>query len=209
MKKICLSLFIPLLSGGCLIKTSDPAAEKAFHVYQELHVNLPLNPVTLEYALGRADRENHNAVRIAFAKLHILDGIQTPQAILEREKARVELNTFIGFLPSDDISYEAGNSLECPAEIPHISAVEKAALIIDDGATPPLELLRKVRIAHIEAIAAMNEFALDNSPQKRLEYIICCIRLADVIGVSPAGLSNLDEFEQRFDSANARWEKNY
>jgi hypothetical protein len=209
VKKICLSLFVAFLLCGCLFKTSDPAAERAFAVYQELHVSLPEHPVTLEYILNRTGRENHCAARIAFARWLILDGVKTPQAILDREKARIELNTFAGFLPSDNINYETGGQPEYPAEIPHISAAEKAALILDDGATEPLELLRKVRIAHAEAVAAMNEFALDNSPQKRLAYVICCIRLADAIGVSPAGLSDLDEFEQRFDSANARWEKSY
>ena len=209
MKKNLFAPVILLLLCGCMIRTSDPAAERAFEVYHDLHIQLPAAPITLEQALGKTAPENHSAVRIAFAQIHILQNLHTPQAILTREKARIKLNTMLGYLPSDNIIYAEGTSTVCPAEIPHISAVEKTALILDDGQTPPLELLCKVRLAHADAAAAMNEAALDDSPEKRLNYVISCIRLAAAIGVYPEQLNDLGEFEKRFDSANARWRKSH
>ena len=194
---------------GCMISASDPAAERAFEVYHQLHTLLPDAPLDMKDVLERAAAVDRTAVRIAWAELYFLKDLRTVQAVAKREKARITLNTLLGFLPSDPVVYDLETSPALPVELPHASAVEKAALIIDDGKIPPLELLRLARLAHVEAVTAMNEAEMENSPEKRLAYAVACIRLADVIGVAPEKLDEVEVFEERFNSANVRWEKSH
>ena len=207
MKKFC---FLPLLMfcAGCLITASDPEAEKAAEVYRELHSALPEKPVSPEAALKMVPGEKAPEVRLAFARLAI--GKKEPSSPAWRvqcEKARVELNVLLGFLPADMISYDTAGALDVPPEISHVEAAEMAALIIDNGCSEPLGVLKNVRFAHADAVKAMNDLAVSATAENNLAYVTACIRLASVIGVEPDKLDKLEEYEKRFNAASSRWKK--
>ena len=192
--------------SGCLMTVSDPEAENAADIYRELHKKLPDKAVTLSAALAQVPREKHADVRIAFAQLAANQTAKEklPTLRLLAEKARVELNVLLGFLPADLVVYDCSGALVMPAEIAHIAAAEKAALIIDGGKSEPLELLKKIRIAHAEAVARMNQLHNSSWVVHRFEYAAACIHLAQLIGVEPENLDKLDHYEKRFDNAAAR-----
>lgn len=203
---------LPLLlcCTGCLLTVSDPEAEGAVEIYNELHSHLPEKSIDLATALRMAPAENAADVRLAFAKLEMLKNNPGKAEIRVRgEKARVELNVMLGFLPADEVVYQTDGALTVPEEISHIGAAEKAALIINGGKKTPLKLLQAVRFAHVDAVAAMNLLMSADTPENRFSYFAACIRLAAVIGVKPEQLDKLEEYEKRFNAASSRWQKEH
>lgn len=202
--------FLPvvLLCAGCLFTASDPEAEKAVEIYNELHSHLPQKTVDLQDALSMVPPEKHVAVRLAFAKLETVRRYPAaPELRVWGEKARVELNTLLEFLPSDMVDYDTAGAWNVPEEISHPAAAEKAALIIDGGKSAPLELLKKVRFAHADAVEAMNLTAQTDTPVNRYAYVAATIRLAGIVGVEPGELDKLEVYEKRFNAASSRWQK--
>ena len=204
--------FLPVtvLCAGCLFTASDPEAERAVEIYNELHSHLPQKTVDLKSALAMTPPEKHTPVRLAFAKLEaVKKNPAEPKLRGWGEKVRVELNVLLGFLPSDMVDYDTAGAWNVPVEISHAGAAEKAALIIDGGKTAPLELLKKVRLAHVDVVDAMNLLGVDDSPVNRYACVAACIRLAGIVGVAPEDLDKLEEYEKRFNAASSRWQKSH
>jgi len=216
MRKLFLAV-LPLFINGCLlISVSDPDAEKAVDIYESLHIPLPEKPLKLADALNMTPPEKHLKVRLTFGELAYadLEKDPAPSLIGWKEKKRIELNVLLGFLPSDKIAYDTAGVLNAamPEEISHVTAAEKAALILDRGSSDPLELLEKVRLAHVDAVRAMNNKQISSSGNRMmldLAYYSACVRLADIIGVPPEKLDRLTEYEKRFDAAQSRWKKSH
>ena len=97
--------------------------------------------------------------------------------------------------------------MDCPEELPPVGTVEKAALLIDDGNTPIMELLVNVRLAHLRAVNAMNNKNKNPSAENRFEYFSACVLLAQSAGIELEQLESLEEYEKRFDSAEERLRK--
>jgi len=199
MRKYLFMLPVLFFTAGCLQFSHDPAAEKAAAVSLELHKHLPSGRVALDDALKLAPAAKHPAIRGAFAQLLCASGRKDNLAMLKAEKARIELNVLLGFLPEDIIAYAPGGALDCPAEIPAVTAVEKAALICRPDAEP-LEMLRKLRLTHLEAVYALNRHC-------PCTYVRHCIDLADIAGVDFNEIYDLSEYEKRFDDAMSRRQK--
>ena len=216
MRKLFFVL-LPLFINGCLlISVSDSDAEKAVDIYESLHVPLPKEPLKLADALNMTPPEKQLEVRLTFGELAYADREKNPAPALVgwKEKKRIELNVLLGFLPSDKITYDTAGLLNTlmPQEISHVAAAEKAALILDRGSSDPLELLKKVRLAHADAVRAMNNRQINSSGNRMmldLSYYTACVRLAGIIRVPPEKLDQLGEYEKRFDAAQSRWKKSH
>ena len=206
MKNAFFLLTVLLITGGCI---SDPDAELAAAIYYELHSGLPKSPITLDSALEKCDASHHSMVRIAFAQMQLARLERSPENILNAEKSRIRLNTCLGYLPGDSIPYDLESSLECPAEPPPVTTAEKAALIIDQGQSRPLQLLCKVRLAHADAVMAMNQKKHTPGHTANLNYFIACVKLSEAIGIPLEQLDKLENYEKRFDAAGVSWEKNH
>lgn len=202
-------LFLPVLFliGGCLLYFSDPAADKAVESLCLLRRELPVNPVTLGEMLAGQPEKEHGRIRIAFASLLLAETEKSAENILRGEQSRICLNTLGGFLPSDKVKYSLEGVMDCPEELPPVGTVEKAALLIDDGNTPIMELLVNVRLAHLRAVNAMNNKNKNPSAENRFEYFSACVLLAQSAGVEFEQLESLEEYEKRFDSAEERLRK--
>lgn len=206
MKNLFFLLVILLLGGGCI---ADPDAELAAAIYYELHTDLPKNPITLDNALEKCEKQDASLVRTAFARMQTARLERTPETVLDAEKARIQLNTAMGYLPGDNIAYDLDAVMDCPAEPPPVTVAEKAALIINHGVEQPLTLLCKVRLAHADAVMAMNQKKHFPGHVNNLNYFIACVNLADAIGIPLEQLDKLENYEKRFDAAGVRWEKNH
>lgn len=193
-----------LFAGGCLVLTEDPAADKAAALYS-LAVKPELRQViTLEKALTLVKTGDRVKIRRLFA---LYSWAKENNNLLMTEKGRVELNTFLGFLPEAVIGYETIKYEGSPSELPPVESAEKTALILDGGSTPVLEVVRKVRIAHANAVLWMNQIEKENSTRNRFYYMLKCLDLAAVIGVDLPELHDLSCYEKRFDDALERGRK--
>ncbi|MBR2625168.1 MAG: hypothetical protein IKD23_02085 [Lentisphaeria bacterium] len=202
-------LFMPVLFliGGCLFDFSDPEADRAVESLCLLRRELPVNPVSLGEMLAGQPEAEHSKIRIAFASLLLAETKKSAENILRGEQNRIYLNSLGGFLPSDKVRYSLDGTMDCPEELPPVGTVEKAALLIDDGNTPIMELLVNVRLAHLRAVNAMNNKNKNPSAENRFEYFSACVLLAQSAGVEFEQLESLEEYEKRFDSAEERLRK--
>lgn len=186
-----------LLSAGCIGFYRDPAAEKAVRSYRNWVKEFPAKPLNRE-ELFRKNPCRKGEIRELFARYSTAKADNDPA---EAEICRVKLNFFAGYLPEAQLEYDLAGALDYPEEIADVISAEKAALIIDGGRTPAAELLCKVRIAHAQAVRAMQK---RSTPREKLNYFKACLFLAEVIGVDLPELSALKSYVIRFDGAQKR-----
>ena len=199
------AIILLLSVSGCLIFTNDPAADKAAAAYCKLMMPVNSGKITLSEALPKAQTPAEKLrIRRCFAMYLWSKENKMPASI---ELWRIKLNTQLGFLPESRIEYSGDQYSLCPDELPTVETAEKAAFIISDGKIPTLELAAKVRSAHLEAVTAMNFLHKNPIPSARITYLNKCLDLAGAIGVDLPQLNELDDYEQRFDAAAARWKK--
>ena len=198
MNKSLICLAAVLLLSGCM-SHPDKKADRAAVNFLNARKKLPEKALTLAEVL-KQHPEKTPEIRRLFA------GSSTAKAQNDRagmEIYRVKLNALLDHLPSDKIDYDCRGALDCPEELPPVTTVEKAALILDQGKTPVVELLSKIRICHAEAIRAMQD---RSTPQAKLDYFLACMKLADALGVDLPDLEKLSGYEKRFDGA-LKWRK--
>lgn len=200
-------MLLCLFASGCLITVSDPEAEAAVEMICRQARRIPETPLSLKEVLEKLPSTEHLTVRIAFASLLLAEKERNAGNIMRGEKARITLNTLLGFLPGDSLHYDLTGVWECPEELPAVSTAEKAALIIDGGKTPAATLLTRVRLAHLQAVTAMNDKTEKPTAGNSFAYLRACVLLAREIGVPPEQLEALDEYEKRFDAARERQRK--
>lgn len=202
IRKCVYFFFLPLIISGCVDLHRDIAAEKAAESYREIsEISLKKTvPANLSDIIKQFPGKRYE-IRKLFARF------QTARILEDHagaEICRIKLNALLGHLPDKNIVYITDGALDCPQEIPPVKTVEKAALIIDGGKTPAVELLAKIRILHARTIRAMQK---NSTPQEKLKYFLCTLNLAEAIGIDLKELYDLSAYEKRFNAAQKRWEK--
>ncbi len=202
IRKCVYFFFLPLIISGCVDLHRDIAAEKAAESYRKIsEISLKKTvPENLSDIIKQFPGKRYE-IRKLFARF------QTARILEDHavaEICRIKLNALLGHLPDKNIVYITDGALDCPQEIPPVKTVEKAALIIDGGKTPAVELLAKIRILHAQTIRAMQK---NSTPQEKLEYFLCTLALAEAIGIDLKELYDLSAYEKRFNAAQKRWEK--
>ena len=188
--------------SGCVNLPRDIAAENA--AKNSRKISEASAEKTAERSLADVLKllpEKRYEIRELFARFQTA---RTLKDYAGAEICRIKLNVLQGFLPEKNITYILDGALDCPQEIPPVQAAEKAALIIDGGKTPVVELLAKIRICHARTIRAMQK---NSTSQEKLEYFLASLSLAETIGTDLPELSDLSGYVKRFNAAQKRWEK--
>ena len=207
-------LFLLSAGGGCIdFQYDDEAADAAVKSCFQLK-NYDNSVITLDAALNMAEPEKRNQLRLNFAILCSSEKLQkvltaSPEKlqseIVRHEKARIRLNTLLGYHPEVPVRYNSEGALSVPEKLPPVSTVWKAALIVDGGKNP--DLPEKIYIAHLETLAEYDRcenisFPDEESRIRAMEKrVIAVIHLAESAGISFYMIPYLDSFERRFDRA--------
>lgn len=199
--------FLPimLLVCGCIcLEKKDQAADDAAEKYRKAFRNADFSSISLDDALKKQICGGKLALRREFAGLHFAKLSKNPAMA---EQKRIRINLMLQLAPDTQVKYNTAGAFDCPEEIPHAGAAEKAALIIDNGESDVAELISKVRDAHINAVVKMNDANDTPNARTKYEYLAACLDLCEKIGIDLTELCDLEKYENRFDSAMYRWEK--
>ena len=220
MKKnnFLLTVFLAVLlfaGSGCVNLYEDKAAVNAVRSCAFLK-NYSNTVISLDTALNMVSSEKHHQIRLNFAELSGSEKLQkllisSPEKlqaeIVRSEKARIKLNTLLGFHPEIPVRYDSAKALDVPETLPSVSAAWKTALILDGGKNPPEKVLEKVFLAHLEAVAAYDRCEILKFPDEvsRIRALekraAAVINLSQAVGISFYMIAFPDSFERRFDRA--------